>query len=129
MSGVQIKVEGGARFRRTLRKTGADMKDLTRLHRQVGNIIVPRAKALAPTGPTAGGHIKNTIRATAGQHHATIRAGGQAKPYGPVIHYGWQRRNIKAQPFISIAAQETEPEWFSELSKGIEKMLDQIKGK
>lgn len=124
-----VRVEGGARFRRTLRKAGTDMKDLTRLHRRVGAIIVPRAQALAPVGPQAGGHIKNNIRATAGQHHATIRAGGKSKPYGPPIHWGWKRQGIQANPWISIAAQDTEPQWSHEFMNGVEKLLDQVKGK
>lgn len=123
-----IKVDGGRRFRRTLRKAGADMKDLTRLHRRVGDIIVPKAKALAPIGPEAGGHIANNIRATAAQSHSTIRAGGKTRPYGPPIHWGWPSRGITAQPWISIAAQDTEPTWSHEFMNGIEKIIDQVKG-
>ncbi len=126
--GGSVHVVGGARLRRTLRKAGADMKDLTNLHRRIGNIIVPRAVALAPVGPEAGGHIRNNIRATAAQSHATIRAGGKARPYGPPIHWGWHRRHIKAQPWITQAAQDTEPQWSSEYMDGIEKILDQVKG-
>lgn len=129
MPSGHVVVEGGARFRRTLRKTGADMKDLTRLHRRVGQIILPRAKALAPVGPEAGGHISNTIRATAAQSHSTIRAGGKTRPYGPPIHWGWRRRGITANPWITAAAQDTEPQWSHEFMNGIEKLLDQIKGK
>lgn len=127
--GGSLKVEGGARLRRTLRKAGADMKDLTRLHRRVGEIIVPRAVALAPIGPEAGGHIRNNIRATAAQRHATIRAGGKLRPYGPPIHWGWAAHGITAQPWISQAAQETEPRWSSEFMDGIEQIIDQVKGK
>lgn len=123
-----LTVVGGARFRRTLRKAGTDMKDLTRLHRRVGEIIVPRAKALAPVGPSAGGHIKNTIRARAAQRHAIVAAGGKQKPYGPVVHWGWKKRGITAQPWIQQAAQHTEPQWSHEFMNGIEKILDQVKG-
>lgn len=123
-----IRVEGGARLRRTLRKAGADMKDLTRLHRRVGNIIVPRAVALAPVGPEAGGHIKNTIRATAAQRHSTIRAGGKTRPYGPPVHWGWRARGVEAHPWISQAAQDTEPQWASEFMDGVLSILDQVKG-
>lgn len=126
--GGSIQVVGGARLRRTLRKAGADMKDLTRLHRRVGDIIVPRAVALAPLGPEPGGHIRTTIRATAAQRHSTIRAGGKAKPYGPPIHWGWRARGITAQPWISQAARDTEPQWSSEFMDGIVKIIDQVKG-
>lgn len=128
MPADSLHVEGGARLRRTLRKAGADMKDLTRLHRRVGDIILPRAKALAPVGPEAGGHIKNTIRATAAQRHSTIRAGGKTRPYGPAVHWGWRAHGITANPWISQAAQDTEPAWSNEFMTGIEKILDQVKG-
>ena len=127
--GGSIRVEGGRKLRSTLRKAGADMKDLTRLHRRVGEIILPRAVALAPVGPSAGGHIKNNIRATAAQRHSTIRAGGKARPYGPAVHWGWRAHGITAQPWISQAAQQTEPQWSSEFMDGIETILDQVKGK
>lgn len=127
--GGSISVEGGARLRRTLRKAGADMKDLTRLHRRVGEIIVPRAVALAPSGPESGGHIRNTVRATAAQRHSTIRAGNKSKPYGPPLHWGWPRRGIKAQPWISQAAQDTEPQWSAVFMDGVVQLLDQVKGK
>ena len=126
--GGSIHVVGGARLRRTLRKAGADMKDLTDLHRRVGNIIVPRAVALAPVGPDAGGHIRNNIRATAAQSHATIRAGSKARPYGPPIHWGWFRRGITPHPWITKAAQDTEPQWSAEFMDGVIKIIDQVKG-
>ena len=126
---VALKVEGGVRLRRTLRKAGADMKDLTRLHRRVGEIILPRAVATAPIGPPAGGHIKNNIRVTASQRHSVIKAGGKTKPYGPPVHWGWYTRGIKPQPWIAQAAQDTEPRWSTEFMDGVIQILDQVKGK
>ena len=124
-----VKLEGGARFRRTLRKAGADLKDVTTLHRRIGAIIVPRAQALAPVGPDAGGHIRDTIRATAAQRHATIRAGDNRRPYGLPLHWGWPRRGMTAQPWLSEAAQQTEPAWSAEYMDGIVRIINQVKGK
>lgn len=126
--GGSVQLAGGARLRRTLRKAGVDLKDFTQLHRRVGNIILPRAVALAPIGPERGGHIKNNIRATAAQRHATIRAGGKTRPYGPPIHWGWPSHGIKAQPWITQAAQDTEPQWSAEFMTGVTKIIDQVKG-
>src|SRR5699024_9046611 len=106
-----------------------DMKDLTRLHRSVGDIIKPEAVSRAPVGPGDGGHIRNNIRVTAAQTHSTIKAGGKNRPYGNPIHWGWYRRNIMPNPWISRAAQATEPRWSQAFMQGIEKIIDQIKGK
>lgn len=125
---IGVKVEGAARLRRTLKAAGADMKDLSRLNKEAANIVVPAAKALAPVGDPINGHIRSTIRAGATQKAGIIRAGNSKMPYGGVQHFGWPSRNIKPQPWIALAAKQTEPQWVDNYFEGLMKVIDSIQG-
>lgn len=123
-TGKLYAVVGGAKLRSTLRKAGADMKELAAVNRDVANIVLPVAKANAPT---VSGRLGGTLRAGATQKSAIIRVGTAAAPYGPVVHY-WHKGNFKPQPWVSLAAQQTEPVWLERYHAGIEKIIDQVTG-
>lgn len=123
-----IKLEGSARLRRTLRKAGADLGEFSSLNKQVAGIVVARARSTAPRGPDAGGHIVDTIRAGGTQRAAIVRVGTARKPYGLPLHWGWPRRNIKPQPWVSIAAQQTESTWINIYVSGMEAIVKKIEG-
>jgi hypothetical protein len=120
-----VEVIGAKKLRSTLRKAGADMKDLTAVHREVGAIV---AGAATPTTPRRTGRLASTVRAGATQTAAITRAGYARVPYAPPIHWGWPRRGIQARPWLSIAAQSTEPTWFARYEAGIAAILEKIKG-
>lgn len=125
---IGVRVEGAQKLRRTLKKAGVDMKDLTRLNKEAANTVVPVAKALAPVGDPRNGHIKTTVRAGATQRAGIIRAGDKKRPYGGPIHWGWPARGIKAEPWIAIAAKQTENQWTDVYWDGLMKVIDQVKG-
>lgn len=122
-------VDGARQLRSTLRKAGADLGDMRKVHKRVGGIILPVAKARAPIGPDAGGHIGRNIRVGASQSATTIRAGGVRHPYGGRLHWGWLRRGQRAQPWISEAASSTEAQWSQAYFEGVTDIINKIKGK
>lgn len=120
-----------------MKAAGADMKDLTRLNKEAANIVVPVAKVLAPVGSPENGHIASTIRAGATRKAGIVRAGSKKLPYAGMIHFGTERgytdskgrtKAIQAQPWIAIAAKQTEPVWVDNYFDGLLKVLDSIKG-
>lgn len=123
-AGKLYAVVGGARLRSTLRKAGADMKELSAINRDVANIVLPVAKA---TAPVASGRLAGTLRAGATQKSAIIRVGSARAPYGPVVHY-WYKGNFTPNPWVSLAAQNTEPTWLARYHAGIERIIDQVTG-
>jgi len=126
-----VRLEGGAKLRRELKEAGVDLKDLTRLHREVADIVLPVARSTAPEGPEAGGHIRSSIRAGATRSASIIRVGttvAGAFPYANPIHWGWFRHGIKPNSWVSRAAQQTEAAWAPRFFAGIDRILDQIKG-
>lgn len=123
-----LRIDGGARLRRTLKSAGVDLADLRDLNRQVGNVIRPTATSNAPVGPDAGGHISSTIRVTATNRTAFIRVGNKRFPYAGPLHWGWFKRGIKPNPWLSQAAQSTEPRWQEIYWRGLNSILDNIQG-
>lgn len=128
MVAVGMRLEGGARLRRTLKAAGGDLSDFTELNREVANIVLPVARSTSPFGPDAGGHIRTTVRAGATRKAAIIRAGTAGKPYAPPVHWGWFRRNILPQPWVSIAAQQTEPVWTERYFAGLIRIIQKVRG-
>lgn len=124
----QLRIEGGRRLRSTLRKAGADLKDLSKLNKAAAGVVVPVAKAATPYGPAAGGHLKPTVRAGATQKAGIIRVGSKAKPYGGPVHWGWPAKNIKANTWLTAAAAATEPQWTELYWSGLLRIIDNIEG-
>lgn len=126
---VSARVNGAAQLRRTLRKAGADMSDMRQVHKRVGGVILPAARAATPVGPEVKGHIKSTVRVLASQASTTIRAGSKRLAYGPRLHWGWLKRGQHPNMWITRAARSTEPRWTQVYFEGISNIINKIKGK
>ncbi|WP_311878679.1 hypothetical protein [Microbacterium forte] len=125
MSSPVYKVEGGRELRRTLRQAGDDLQDLTKAHREAAEIAARASSALAPV---KSGRLRDTIRAAGTKTAGIVRAGFARVPYAAVIHWGWGRRHIKAQPFISRGAQDSEGSWIRVYEDYIETTIQKVKG-
>ena len=97
-------VVGQKRFVSTMRRAGADMKELKEVNRQAAGIALPAVQARTPRGKT--GKLARTVRAGATQKAGVIRAGRKAVPYAGVINYGWAPR-----PPTSGAASSSTRAW------------------
>lgn len=120
-----IRVEGADQLRRTLKKAGDDLGDLKEGHREAAGIAGRRAQADAPR---VTGRLARSTRWGASNRAAIVRAGGARVPYANPIHWGWPRRNIKPQPWVSEAAEATEPEWSAAYAQAVDRILSRIKG-
>lgn len=125
---VGLQVKGGREFRASVRKAGGDLKDLSAIHREVAGIVLPVAKAKAPRGTGRNGHIVSTMRAAATQRRAEIRAGDRARPYGPILQWGWRARGIAPHAWVAEAARETEPRWLPRYERWINDLINHVKG-
>lgn len=131
MSTAAWEVEGARKLRATLK--GADPQLLDRLkaaHREAADVVSRRARELAPVGvgTRRPGALRDSIRPGATKTAAIVRVGSARVPYAKPIHYGWGRRHIKAQPFVSRAAQQTEPQWFDRYHREVLAVLNTIEG-
>lgn len=108
MADVGIRVSGIRELRRALKAAGADLADLKALHADTARVVVPVAQARAPRRT---GRLAASTRFGASVSATTIKAGTARVPYAAPIHWGWGRRGIRANPWLSQAAQATEPTW------------------
>lgn len=120
-----IRVEGASRLRSTARKAADDLQDLKGAHAAAAGVVVPAAEGRAPK---VSGSLAASGRGSGTKTMAVVRFGGAAVPYANPIHWGWPARGIPANPFVSEAAQATQPTWMPLYEHAVETVLDRIKG-
>lgn len=122
-----IQVDGAAQLRRTLRRASGDLSELKEAHGRAATIAGGRARREAPVGKTH--KLARTVRWGASNTAATIRAGNNGRVrYAGVIHWGWPRRHIAAQPFAAEGAKVTEPQWVPVYEAAVQAILDRVRG-
>ena len=123
---ARVEIEGLNRLITTARKAGADLSDLKEAHRHAAEYVVPVA---VPMTPTYTGELKGTIRTSATTRAGTIKAGSRAVPYANIVQWGDPHRNIKAQPWLTTAAQISEPLWITAYETEMLTAISRVKGK
>lgn len=127
-----VRVDGAKELRRALKQAGLDLKaDIKDAHKSAAEIVTARARVLVPVAPSTmtsakPGLLRDSLRAAGTQTAAIARAGGKRVPYAQPIHWGWFKRGIKPNLFITRAASETEPAWVQEYEKKFDGILDEI---
>lgn len=139
-----IRIEGGRDLRRALRTAVGDLDDLKDAHAKVARVVAEAAQAAAPvrTGKLAG-----SIRPNAGQRYARVSVGNNRTTasgirYAGPIHWGWPTGSpklpaalrqvrgrewfIAPNPFVTDAAERTEPIWTRIYAEALDDIVDQI---
>jgi hypothetical protein len=125
MTTSQVEVIGARELRKTMKAAGDDLGELKDAHQAVGNMVVGVARGLAPN---RSGALAGSIRATRTISGVGIKAGGARIPYAGPIHWGWPKRNIRANTFLSDAAMTTESEWVALYEAELDKILERVEG-
>jgi HK97 gp10 family phage protein len=120
-----VQVLGAKELRKTMKQAGDDLGDLKAVHQAAGNIVVAAAQALAPK---RSGALAGSIRAAKLAGGISVKVGGAGIPYANPIHWGWPKRNIEAQPFLSDAATQTEAQWVALYEEELEKIIQRVEG-
>lgn len=126
-----LTVEGGRELRRSLRAAGSDLTELKAANKRAADIVAAAAPARTPR---VSGRLASSIRGAGTKTAGIVRAGNNRKsgtgvPYALPIHWGWPKRNIKANPFLSDTAQQTEERWMKEYEIDIDRIINAVKGK
>lgn len=121
-----VKVEGARELRATMKKAGDDLADLKAANAAAAGIVAPAAAGRAPVRT---GRLAATVRPAGTKTAAIVRAGRAAVPYAGPIEFGWPGHNIEAQPFITTAAHDTEPEWTEVYWTAINRIINRVRGK
>lgn len=139
-----IRIEGGRELRRALRTATGELDDLKTAHQKVARVVAEAARAAAPV---RSGKLAGTIRPNAGQRYARVSVGNNRTTasgvrYAGPIHWGWpvgspklpaRLRNLKGRewviapnPFVTDAAERTEPTWSRIYMDALDDIIDRI---
>jgi hypothetical protein len=141
-----VEVQGARELRRQLKKAEGDLNEMKDIHREIGHIIfhaarpkTPRGTRKAPPGRTR--RLYETLRYFPTRTSVRVMAGSKVVPYANAIHWGRKifpsKRSdyahkhsapFAARPWISEAAQASEPEWTAYYRSEVQKILDKIEG-
>jgi HK97 gp10 family phage protein len=105
--GAAVEVTGAKELRKAMKHMGADLKDMTKANKAAAQPVYERSKDIVPR---VSGVLGRSIRVSATRTRASILAGKGGVPYAGPIHYGWRRRNIEPQPFLTDALAEKRSE-------------------
>ena len=131
-----VEVAGARQLRSSLKKAGESLDDLKASHKEAASIA---ARASADLAPRVTGKLSRTIRAAGTASAGIVRAGSKAAPYGPAVHWGrayWPNKNhtratrsyVRAQPFISEGARNSEGQWLPVYERALDDSIQLVQG-
>lgn len=120
-----VRIDGARQLRRELRAASGDLDRMKAAHSAAATAV---AIAAAAAAPRRTGRLASTVRGSGTNTMATIRAGYARVPYANPIHWGWPRRGIRANPWMSETAQRTQPQWVGIYADRVQAILDSIRG-
>ena len=124
MPEVEIYVDSAA-LQKAMKEAGDDLvAELKAGNKALGEIVAARARQIVPV---RSGALKKTINAVKAVSGAKVTAGTPSLtskvPYAGPIHYGWEARDIEAQPFLSDALDDVHDEVVDAYDKMIADLL------
>lgn len=126
MSRAKLEIEGLARLTRTLRQAGLDLDDIKEAHRHAAQAVLTVAH---PRTPRLYGELRATLRVSSNANAGTVKAGSRKVVYSGVTHWGTPHKRQRAQPWISVSAQQSEPMWIKWYEREMHDAIRQVKGK
>lgn len=117
-----VRIEGLTRFRATLKRAGADMADMKAANQAAARTV---AEAAAAGAPRRSGKLAGSLRPARQVARARVSS---TVPYAGAIHWGWPRHNISANPFLTRAAEQTQPQWIRQYEQDLQRIADSVQG-
>jgi len=128
MPGAKLVVFGLRDLQKELRSVDKDLpKVLRRANLAAAEVIAEEARKRAPVD---GGSLRKSIKATAGQRDASVKAGSPSRvPYAGPAHWGWYGRPQGGynpeNPFIQAALTDKYDEMKEVYRKEVDELKDQ----
>ena len=101
-AGATVQVVGLADLQKALRKLGHDNRAFTKTHKAIADWLRAEGAKRAPRGDT--GDLFTSLRPRATQKNARVES---SLIYAGVVHWGWAKRGVPAQPFMQEALEDT----------------------
>lgn len=127
-------MQGFTRFDQSLIKAQNRLTDLRAAYVRAGKIVLRAANKRVPV---VSGTLKATGRSTKmgkvppkrATKTVVVSYGKKKVPYANPIHWGWQKRNIKGQRWLTRAARRTEKKWLKQFRRDINRIVKQVRGR
>lgn len=122
MAKPDVEVVGAARCAATMAAAAARLSHLDGATSSTSRLVQSRARGNAPkrTGRLAGSLVAASTGTEARVSSGVVYAG--------VIHYGWAAHNIRANPFLVPAAEDSTPVWRRFYVADVNTALAMVKG-
>jgi hypothetical protein len=124
MAGTQVRVEGAAELAASLHRAANELDHLDAAHSRVGGFVAAQAGRAAPRRT---GRLASSVRVL-GSTGKDVTV-GSSLVYAGVIHYGWPRRGIAANPFLVVPAERTMPTWSDFYYQAVVGIVGRIHGR
>ena len=98
MAEANISIQGVKEVTDSLNKLARDLESNIELNKELSTTLSQKASALAPR---LTGALASSVQGNPSAEKAQILAGSAAVPYAGVIEYGWPKKNIQAQPYLT----------------------------
>lgn len=120
---IRVQVYGARNLAATLDTAALRIVELSAPARAAAVATLAAARGLAPRRTGALG-----ASLSVGVWGPKTAAVTSALPYAGPIHWGWPARAIPARPFVTVAAQSTEPAWLARYDRHVTRTLNNVKG-
>jgi hypothetical protein len=117
---AQIRITGARELTRAMREAGEELDDLKAANTAAASIVLNAANPPRRTGRLAASGRASRARARARVTYSKV--------YAAPIHWGWPRRGIEGNPWLSRAAQSTEPVWRATYVQALNQIVDRVNG-
>jgi hypothetical protein len=118
-----VQVTGAVEFRAAMKRMGADLSDLTKIHREAAKPVLETSRSIVPR---VSGTLAGSLRISATKASAKVLSGSAAVPYAGPIHFGWPARNIRPQPFLYDALDQRADEVVEKYEAHIEALVEKV---
>jgi hypothetical protein len=140
MADPGYKVVGGRELRKALKAADGNLKDMSRVHREIAAIVAPAATSRVPVWT---GALRSTVKGSGTTTQARIVAGGRPKgryvkqrrlkdgtiqryPAKPITTVGYAWIVERRQPFIGPAIRATRPQWLAAYARHVDGIVERI---
>jgi hypothetical protein len=117
-----VEVVGAERLAATLSSAGGDIAHPTAAASEAGRVLARQGSSNAPRRT---GRLASSIRARPSGGDVEV---GSSLIYAPVIHNGWARHHITANPFLRHALEQRTGEIVALYARDMDKAISQVKG-
>jgi hypothetical protein len=120
MAEVKVTVKGVDALTVKLLKFSEDVENAQVFGNEIGRVIVADASAMAPK---RSGALAASIGSTVTSTGIQVYAGSESVPYAGVIEFGWPRKNISSQPYLTPAVYNNMDSIVRKYEDGISKTI------